>query len=303
MGAGATEEPASHTAGRAAEITGKGRIAPTLHQRELGTLLRSLRAERGLTVEEVAETLLCPPSRIRQLEAAADLPTRRDLHEFRALFKLDDATADHLADLARKAQQRGWWAEIDLDLPYIGLEEHASSITSYTMWYFPALLQTGAYARAVITAIAPGMDPIVREQRIEARLRRQRVLSAESPMHYAVLLDEAVLHRPVGGEAVMRDQLDNVLSRAREEGATVQVVPFNIGAHAALDSNFVLLEFDEPGPAPAVYVEGLAASHYLERKEDVDRYREAIKYLRKAALDLEDSMQLITLARNSYKSG
>jgi transcriptional regulator with XRE-family HTH domain len=242
VGTGATEEPASHAAGRVAETTGKGRIAPTLHQRELGTLLSSLRAACGLTVEEVAETLLCSPSRIRQLEAAAELPTVRDLHDLRALLKLDDGTAEHLMDLARKAQQHGWWADYDdLGLPYIGLEEHAASITSYTMWYFPALMQTAEYARAIITAVAPKMNQHIMEQRIAARLRRQQVLSAESPPHYAVLLDEAVLHRPVGGEAVMRDQLDKVLSLAREARAAVQVVPFNIGAHAALDSNFVVL--------------------------------------------------------------
>lgn len=282
----------------------KGPTAPTLQQQELGTLLGSLRVERGLTVEEVAETLLCSPSKIRCLEAAADLPSKRDLHEFRVLFKLDEATANQLMTVARKAQQRGWWADYDdLELPYIGLEEHAASITSYTMWYFPALLQTGSYARAVITGIAPKIDPAILEQRVEARLRRQHVLSGENPPSYKVLLDEAVLHRPVGGPAVMREQLGKVITLAREDRATVQVVPFNIGAHAALDSNFVLLEFDEPGPSPVVYVEGLATHHFLDLKEYIYRYREAAENLRHSALSPRDSVEHIAQVQDIYTDG
>ena len=305
MGAGAAEEPTRHAPGRLTRTTASKQTAPTLYQRELGTLLSSLRAERGLTVEEVAETLICSPSRIRALEAAVDPPTAQDLDDLRALFKVDDTTRDQLMDLAQKAQQQGWWAKYeDLGLPYIGLEQHASSITSYTMWYFPALLQTREYARAIIEGIAPKMSARILEQRIDARLRRQHILNAKNLLRYQVLLDEAVLQRPVGGHAVMRAQLDKALTLIREGKATVRIVPFDTGAHAALDSNFVLLDFEEPGPAPVVYVEGLTTHRNLvERKEDIDRYREAIDSLQKAALSAEESMRLVAQARRSYRSG
>ncbi len=302
VGAGTTDGPTAEGAGRKVHAAVGRQIAPTLHQRELGIRLRSLRVEHGLSVEEVAERLLCPPSRIRQLEAAANLPTRTDLRDLRTLFKLDDATADQLTELTREARQQGWWADYqDLGVPYIGLEHHASSITSYTMQYFPALLQTGEYARAIITAIAPQIEPKILEERVEARLRRQHVLDNPDTLRYAVLLDEAVLRRPVGGRAVMYKQLDKVLTMIRAHKVDLRIVPFERGAGVAQDSNFVLLQFSEPGPLPVVYVEGLAAYHLLENKQDVDRYLEEIERLKQSALGFGDSVECIEQAQDAYR--
>jgi len=300
--AGTTNEPTAEGAERTVHATVSGQAAPTLHQWELGMLLGSLRAERGLTVEEVARTLVCPPSRVRQLEAAASPPTLEELSDLRALFKLDDATANELTELTRSAQQQGWWAEYeDLGVPYLGFEQHASSITSYTMSYFPALLQTVDYARAIITAIAPRIEPRILEQRVEARLRRQHVLSGEYLQRYAVLLDEAVLHRPMGGPTIMREQLDKVLTMAQARTVSLQIVPFERGAYAAQDSNFILLQFDEPGPSAVIYVEGLVADHLLRSKEEVDRYREAVEHLKQSALNFHDSVHRIEQARDTYR--
>lgn len=302
VGAGATEEPPAEGAGLTMHATVGRQIAPTLHQRELGMLLSSLRLERGLTVEEVAEKLLCPPSRISQLEAAANLPTVADLRDLRALFKLDDATADRLTELTREARQQGWWVVYeDLGVPYIGLEPRASSITSYTMQYLPALLQTGDYARSIIEAIVPRIEPRILKQRVEARLRRQYVLDGKSNLRYAVLLDEAVLHRPVGGRAVMHEQLDRVLTAIQEYKLDIQIVPFEQAAVIVQDSNFVLLQFREPGPPPMVCVEGLTDSQLLEDKEEVDRYLEAIERLKQSALTTDESVQSITRARDTYR--
>jgi transcriptional regulator with XRE-family HTH domain len=264
--------------------------------------LCSLRTERGLSVEEVAERLLCPPSKIRRLEAAANLPTESDLRDLRTLFKLDDATADQLTKLAREANQNGWWADYqDLGVPYIGLEQHASSITSYTMQYLPALLQTEEYARAIIRAIAPQIAPKILEERTEARLRRQHILNTSNPPRYEVLLDEAVLRRPTGGRTVMHEQLDKVLAMIQTHKVNLRIVPFKRGASVAQDSNFVLLQFNEPGPSPVVYIEGLAAYHLLESKHDVDRYLEETKRLNHLALDHGDSVDLIEQVRDTYR--
>jgi transcriptional regulator with XRE-family HTH domain len=258
--------------------------------------------ERGLSVEEVAEKLVCPPSRIKQLEEAAILPTESDLHDLRALFKPDDSTADQLAELARDARQPGWWAGYqDLGVPYIGLEQHASSISSYTMQYLPALLQTEDYARAIITALAPQIEREILKERIEARLRRQQVLSGPGKPRYAVLLDEAVLHRPVGGRAVMHEQLNKVLTMIRAHQVELRILPFERGASVAQDSNFVLLQFNEPGPVPVVYVEGLATYRLLEDKRKVDRYSDEIERLKQSALDVGQSVARIEQARDGYR--
>ncbi len=183
---------------------------------------------------------------------------------------------------------------------YIGLEQAATSITCYTMYYVPALLQTEAYAQAIIEAIAPKMDPGIHKQRVEARMRRQQVLQDNAP-RYRVLLDEAVLHRPVGGRAAMAAQLDKIMQLERDSKATVQVVPFYAGAHAAQDSNFVLLEFaDSDEMPPVVFVESLMTNLYQERKPEIARYRESIEYLRDAALSPRESVQRIREMHDTY---
>jgi transcriptional regulator with XRE-family HTH domain len=300
--AGKIEESAAGSTGLIVRATVSGRIAPTLWQRELGKLLGTLRAERKLTIEEVAEKLLCPPDRIRELEAAADLPTEGNIRDLRTLFKLDDPASDRLTELAREAKRQGWWAKYeDLGVPYIGLEEHASAITTYTMHYFPALLQTGEYARAIIKATDPRIEPRILSQRVEARLRRQRVLDRKTLRRYEVLLDEAVLHHPVGGRLVMSEQLDKVLTAAQKSNVEILILPFDRGTAVAQDSNFVLLHFDQPELSPVVCIEGLTAFPVLEDKEDVDRYLETEGHLRQSALSVDDSIRRITQARDTYR--
>jgi transcriptional regulator with XRE-family HTH domain len=278
--------------------------SPTVRQRELGTRLRELRNRLGLTVEDVAEKLLCSATKISRMETGARRPSLRDVRDLCGVYGVDEPTSAELMDLTRKAREQGWWSQYDdlkLD-PYIGLEQAATSITSFTMYYVPALLQTEDYARAIIKAIAPKMDPRIHQQRVEARLRRQQLLDRDTPPNYRVLLDEAVLHRRVGGSAVMAAQLDRILELERESRTTVQVIPFDVGAHAAQDSNFVLLEFDE-SLSPVVFIEGLTNHQYQERKADLARYREAVEYLRDSALSPRDSVLRIAEMRKAYASG
>jgi transcriptional regulator with XRE-family HTH domain len=269
--------------------------SPTIRQRELGKRLRELRLQHELTVEDVGEKLLCSATKISRLETGARRPNPRDVRDLCQLYEVDEAMFGELMDLARRAREQGWWAKYDdLNLyPYIGLEEAASAITSYTMYYFPALLQTEDYAQAIIKAIAPKMDSGIHKQRVEARLRRQHVLEDDKPPRYRVLLDETVLQRPVGGAALMAAQLDKILVAERGGKVTFQIIPFNIGAHAAQDSNFVLFEFDDPAQSPVVFVEGLINHQYYERSADVARYREAIDYLRDSALSPRDSVEYL----------
>jgi hypothetical protein len=197
--------------------------------------------------------------------------------------------------LARSAREQSWWTHYDdLNLyPLIGLEQDAAGITCYSMYYVPALLQTEDYARTIIKAIVPKIDPAVHQQRVEVRMRRQQLLVGDSRPRYRVLLDEAVLHRRVGGPAVMATQLDKIMDAVRQDKAAVQIIPFDSGAHAAADSYFVLLEFDDLNLPPVVYLEGLTSNQYLERKTEIARYREAVEYLRDSALSPRDSLTFI----------
>jgi transcriptional regulator with XRE-family HTH domain len=277
--------------------------SPTARQRELGTRLRGLRNEHGMTVEEVAEQLLCSATKISRLETGARRPSLRDVRDLCTLYGVDESTSAELMSLAREAREQGWWTQYDdLDLdPLIGLEQEAAAITCYSMSYMPGLLQTEDYAQGIIQTVAPKMDLHIVHQRAEARLRRQQLLEKANPPRFRVLLDEAVLHRGVGGSALMAAQLDKVLEAMRNDKAIVQVIPFAAGAYAAVDGYFVLLEFaDDSDLWPVVFIEGLSGNQYLQRKADIARYRETIDYLQGRALDTSDSVELITKVLETY---
>jgi transcriptional regulator with XRE-family HTH domain len=271
--------------------------SPPMRQRELGRRLRELRFQHQLTVEDVGDKLLCSATKISRLETGARRPSLRDVRDLCALYVVDEDTSAELMSLARGAREKVWWTQYeDLKLdPYLGFEQDAIAITSFTAYFFPALLQSEEYARVVIKAIAPKMDPKVFEDRVEARMRRQQVLEKDRPPRYRVLLDEGVLQRRVGGHGVMADQLDKILDSIDRNKVTIQILPFDLGAHAAQDSNFILFEFAEN--SPVAFVEGLTGNQYQERRADIDRYREAIEYLRDAALSPRDSAEYIRKLR------
>ncbi len=280
--------------------------SPTVRQRELGRRLRQLREERNLTIADVAEKLLFSATKISRLETGTRPPNPRDVRDLCRHYGLDETATDELMNLARAAREQVWWTQYDdlkLD-PYLGLEQDATAITSYTTYYVPALLQTEEYTRAIIKAIAPQMDPDIYEQRVDARMRRQQVLEKDKRPRYRVLLDEAVLHHDIGGQAVMVSQLERVMDAQRLGKAAVQVIPFNARSYVAQDSNFILFEFEEGANLPpVVFVEGLTGNQYHERRADIIRYREAIEYLRDSALRPEESLSRIDEAKKAYASG
>jgi transcriptional regulator with XRE-family HTH domain len=277
-------------------------LSPTIRQRELGMRLREFRTAKGLTVEDVAHELLCSPTKVSRAETGARRATLRDVRDLCRIYGVDSETSAELMELAREARQPGWWTKYD-DLKiatYIGMEQAATAITTFGMYYVPALLQTEDYARAIIKGIAPKIEEDILGQRVEARMMRQKLLFQPKPPKYRVLVDEAVLHRQVGGPAVMKAQLDKILSLIREERAAAQVLPYEVGAYGAVDSNFVYLEFADTKLPDLVFVEGLVSQLYLERPDELARYREALEYLRDEALNPRDSAKRIEEIRDKF---
>lgn len=276
--------------------------SPTVRQRELGKRLRELRNSHNLTVEDVAEKLLCSATKISRLETGARRPSLRDVRDLCGIYDVGEPVATELMNLARDARQQGWWTQYeDLNLdPYIGLEQEAAAITCYTMYYMPALLQTKEYAETIIKDIAPKIDPAVHQQRVEVRMRRQELLEAANRPRYRVLLDEAVLHRPIGGRGVMAAQIEKLLDAMRQGKATVQIIPFDAEKHSAIDAYFVFLEFGDPALSPVVFIEGLTGNRYIEREGDIARYRETVESLRDSALSPRDSLRRMDDLRKTY---
>jgi transcriptional regulator with XRE-family HTH domain len=268
--------------------------SPTIRRRELGALLRNLRLERGLTVEEVTARLMFSPTKLSRIETGHSGASPRDIRDLSDLYEVTDpAERERLMTLAREGKQRGWWQ--DYDLPYatfVGLEAEAVSMQVYQTGTVPGLLQTEEYARAMLLAEVPPFSKQELERLVQARLTRQAHLMQSQRPRYHVILDEGALHRQVGGPVVMHAQLRRIIESAQLANVTVQVIPFEAGAHPAMESVFTILSFGKPLISDIVYVEGLVGNVYLERPTDLERYSKVFSYLQNVALSAADSVAL-----------
>jgi len=275
---------------------------PTVRRRELGARLRAMRTEAGMTVEQVAEELLVSPSKVSRLETGQRGASPRDIRDLCNLYGVTDpARRDHLATLAREGKQQAWWQPYDLPYAaYVGLEADATSINDFDS-VIPGLLQTPEYARAMHEGAMPRLSAAAIDQRIEVRKARQAILTRDDPPRFSAILDEAALHRPLGGPAVMATQLDRIVEACALPQVSVQVIPYSAGAHPALDSTFTLLEFAPPMPG-VVYIEGLVGEMYLERPQDVAKYAQIFERLSQLALSPQRSVDLLAKQGKSFRT-
>jgi len=278
------------------------RSSPTVRRRELGALLRALRNEKGLTVEEVSELLLCSPSKVSRMETGHGIATPRDIRDLCNLYGVTgEGERDRLMQLAREGKQTGWWQSYDLDFSeYVGLETAAVELRYYQSTIVPGLLQTADYARVMLEVSIPKQTPSRIEELLEVKRTRQRILQRDPPLRLWAVLDEAALHRVVGGPVVMAAQLDRLVEAASSPNITIQVVAYEAGAHPAMDSTFNILQFDGSVPS-MVYVEGLVGWIYLDRPAEIDRYQEVFTYLCAQALRPDESVDLISRLAENYK--
>ena len=277
--------------------------SPTVRRRELGALLRALRLEKGLTVEQVAESLLCSPSKVSRMETGHSVAALRDIRDLCDLYEVaDKAQRDRMMTLARESKQRAWWQSYDLAYAtYVGLEEAAVAISAFQSSVVHGLLHTEDYARAGHEGAMPRLSHDQIDLQIKAKLTRQRILTRDNPPSFNVVLDEAALHREVGGRRVMAKQLAKILQATELPNVVVQVLPYDRGYHPALESNFTIL--DLPSPArDVVFVEGLIGSVYLDREYDLDRYHSVFQRLQTIALDPKDTADLIAKLRAGYEA-
>jgi transcriptional regulator with XRE-family HTH domain len=278
--------------------------SPTVRRRELGAMLRALRNERGLTVDQVAAELLCSPSKVSRMETGQRGATPRDIRDLCDLYGVTEADdRERLMTLAREGKQQGWWQSFELPhSTFVGLEQAAISMKIFHSAVVPGLLQTAGYTRALHQANMPPLDPEIIEKRVEERLtRQQQVLDQAEPPLIEIVMDEAVLRRPVGGPAVISQQLGRITEAAARREVTIQILPFEVGAHPALESDFIILEFSGQA-ANTVYVEGLAGQIYLDRPQDVERYLQVFERLRRVADSPKDSAARIAKIRSAYSA-
>jgi hypothetical protein len=200
--------------------------------------------------------------------------------------------------MAREGHRKGWWAAWEDVLPtgfdvYVGLEAEAASVRAYETLLVHGLLQTEAYARTIMTTVRRRQTAEQVERLIALRMQRQSVLSREDPLDLWLILDEAVLRRPIGSPEQMCDQMTHLADASLWPNVTLQVLPFCSGAHACLNGPFAIIEFPERFDADVLYTESVAGQAYVEREADVRARAEAFDLLRAAALAPADSTEMI----------
>jgi transcriptional regulator with XRE-family HTH domain len=272
-------------------------VNPTVRRRRLGSELRKLREQKGMTAEEVASRLLVSQSKISRLENGRRSISQRDVRDLCGVYGVDDArVVDSLMQMAKESRQQGWWHAFG-DVPYsvyIGLETDAASLRVYESLVVPGLLQTPDYARAVIEGMWPEATRSEVDKRVQVRLKRQeRITDPIAPVRYWVVLDEAALRRVAGDERIMTAQLEALVERSAMPHVTLQVLPYSMGAHPGMYGKFAILEFEDASDASVVYLEGVTSDLYLEKPNDVHDYSMMYEHLRALALGPDQSRQFI----------
>ncbi|MFI2368419.1 helix-turn-helix domain-containing protein [Streptomyces sp. NPDC018833] len=279
-------------------------VNPTVRRRRLGQELRRLRELKGMTAEEVAERLLVSQSKISRLENGRRSISQRDVRDLCGVYEVEDhRIVDSLMQMAKDSRQQGWWHAFG-DIPYsvyIGLETDAASLRVYEPQVVPGLLQTRQYAEALIAGALPESGITDIDKRVSVRVRRQeRIKDAEHPLRLWAVIDEAALRRRVGDRQLMREQLEHLVELSHQPHVTVQVLPFDMGAHPGINGQYAILEFPDASDSSVVYIEGVTSDLYLEKANDVQKYSVMYEHLRAQALNVEQTRQFIEAIAKDY---
>ncbi|HUY50989.1 MAG TPA: helix-turn-helix transcriptional regulator [Streptosporangiaceae bacterium] len=273
-------------------------VSPSLRRRRLAAELRQLREQSGQSISDVAGKLGWQGSRISRIETRQLGVTAADLRKLLDAYGVDDeGYRAMLAEMGRRANERGWWQSYPRNVvpseygDLITVEAEAATIRSYQPEAVPGLLQTAGYAGAVIRAGRKSDTAAEIDRRVEVRLERQHVLTRTDPPppRVQVVLNEAVLRRRVGGPDVMREQLEYLMAERDPANVTIQVLPFDSGAHPSMVGPFTMITFLDPGDLGVVYLEHPTGSLFLETPEELRAYEEFWDEIQGSAYSPDDT--------------
>jgi hypothetical protein len=261
-----------------------------------------------MSMEDVAHKVEWSTSKLVRIEGGQVGISVSDLNALLAIYEVgDQAQQEELRKLARATQKRTWWSAYQRHVPppyleFIGEESDADRIRTYHPTIVPGLFQTAAYTKAIIEATAlNALPPEAVEARAEVRRRRQEhILERAAPPTITMVLDEAVLRRPVGGQLTMREQLDHLMRLAKRKNVCIVVVRFSAGPHPGLVGAFALLEYDDGDDILCLET----ATRDVVLRDDPDvvrRYSRAAERLVTMALSEQDSIRFIAEVRESYR--
>ncbi|MCG8971334.1 helix-turn-helix transcriptional regulator [Streptomyces sp. CL12-4] len=265
----------------------------------LGHLLRTLRKAARIEAEAAGKSIRGSEAKISRMERAQVTCKHDDVMDLLTLYGIDDKHVRAcFTEIVRISRQPGWWHRFDGILPdwcgkLIGLQEAASVIRTYEVQLVPGLLQTPDYTEALVRQAYPAAAPEEVRDRLELRALRQNILTREDAPRLWVVLDEAVLRRPMGGEPIMREQLRHLIHMSRLDHVTIQIAPFNRPGCIAGGFPITHLRFDVPALPDVVYLEQLQDAEYLDKPDETQHYRSVLDGLAQAALSPQESLDLL----------
>jgi transcriptional regulator with XRE-family HTH domain len=272
-------------------------VGPTTRRRQIGADLRRLREAKGLTLEEAGARVGISKATLSRYETKEGTVKWPAVDALCREYGASDEERLALVELAKGAKIQGWWRSLADPIPesmnlMLTLEDEVVREDHYACMYVPGLLQTRAYAEAVHRASEVQCPEREVQHMVDIRMKRQELLERDEPPHIWCVIDEAAIRRRVGGGQVMREQLKHLLVVAQRPNVTIQVLPFSTGAHAASVGSFAILRGQSP-ELDVVYMDLLGGGLFMEKPQELERYRLAFEYLSAQALDLESSAELV----------
>lgn len=279
---------------------------PSFRRRRLAKALRRLREGSGMSAHEAARAAgdRFSQSKISNIETLNVAVTGDDAYTLCQVYGADEKTTQALVQLARSARQRGWWhvsqAALGKAVDMIELEDDSVHIREFTIDLISGLLQTEDYARAVIRHADATAPNEVIEQRVQARLLRQKSFFERQVQLWAIV-DEAALHRPIGGRKVMAAQLEHLAEIATTvPHVSLQVIPTDASGHPAMGVAFLIFNLADDEKYP--YLDTLTGGAYIDDPEETIAYETAWTRLAASAVDFEKSAQLVREIVHTHRS-
>lgn len=265
--------------------------ANKVRQMGLGADLRQLREGSGMSTRSVAERLGVSRMAVNRTEVGRRTTPTEEVIALCALYGVTGRQRERLVERASGGDGSSSWlatgpAMADQVMSLVALENEASWITDVALGLIPGLLQTPEYMRAVV-ASSPAPEWMVR-----TRLGRQGLLTGPNAPEVRFLIEESVLHRPIGGATVLHEQLEHLLRISAKSHVSIQVIPLKAGKTAALDGSFVILGF--PGRNSHAYVEARGSGLILTRPDDIEPFERGLPEINDAVLDEARSAKLIS---------
>jgi transcriptional regulator with XRE-family HTH domain len=273
-------------------------VGPAVGRRRLAVELRRLRVAAGLTIQDVARTMECSVGKVSRVETGLVTARLQDVRELLDLYAVPEPERGVLLDLVRQSRKKAWWhAYADVVPPesakFYGLEDGATTIREYGAVLVPGLLQTEAYADALMSATQDA-DPHVRQRRLELRMRRQELLTREQPPAIEVILHEPVLLNTMTGTDVTAAQLTRLVELARQPHISVRVLPMAAGPHEAAGVPFTIFGFAED-PSIA-YHEQPTRNTLIDQPDEIAWYERAFAQATRLALSRKHSIDVMRQA-------